>query len=170
MRNIVLIAHDAKKRDIIEWARFNREALISKRLFATRSTGEEIISGVGLPVNLLRHGPEGGDAQVAAIGAWVREKWERDLAMTKALGPKAPPSVAAEALREGIGAPLPPDERPDYDRSLATLREALEGELFAAAWADGKAMTLEQAIERAMAEGPQTSDVYATRAECSRFS
>ena len=77
---------------------------------------------------------------------------------------------AAEALREGIGAPLPPDERPDYDRSLATLREALEGELFAAAWADGKAMTLEQAIERAMAEGPQTSDVYATRAESSRFS
>ena len=40
------------------------------------------------------------DAQVAAIGAWVREKWERDLAMTKALGPKAPPSVAAETLRE----------------------------------------------------------------------
>ena len=67
MRNIVLIAHDAKKRDIIEWARFNREALISKRLFATRSTGEEIISGVGLPVNLLRHGPEGGDAQVGAM-------------------------------------------------------------------------------------------------------
>ena len=49
MRNIVLIAHDAKKRDIIEWARFNRDALISKRLFATRSTGEEIINRVGLP-------------------------------------------------------------------------------------------------------------------------
>jgi methylglyoxal synthase len=39
MRNIVLIAHDAMKKDIIEWARFNREALISKELFATRSTG-----------------------------------------------------------------------------------------------------------------------------------
>jgi methylglyoxal synthase len=67
MRNIVLIAHDAKKKDIIEWARFNREALISKELFATRSTGEAILSGVGLPVHLLRHGPEGGDAQVAAM-------------------------------------------------------------------------------------------------------
>lgn len=67
MRNIVLIAHDAMKKEIIEWARFNREALVSKRLFATRSTGEEIVSGVGLPVNLLRHGPEGGDAQVGAM-------------------------------------------------------------------------------------------------------
>lgn len=67
MRNIVLIAHDAMKKDIIEWARFNREALISKELFATRSTGEEIIAGVGLPVHLLRHGPEGGDAQVGAM-------------------------------------------------------------------------------------------------------
>jgi methylglyoxal synthase len=67
MRNIVLIAHDAKKTDIIEWARFNRAALAFKELFATRSTGEEIIAGVGLPVNLLRHGPEGGDAQVGAM-------------------------------------------------------------------------------------------------------
>lgn len=67
MRNIVLIAHDAKKTDIIEWARFNREALAAKELFATRATGEELIAGVGLPVNLLRHGPEGGDAQVGAM-------------------------------------------------------------------------------------------------------
>ncbi|MBI5575961.1 MAG: methylglyoxal synthase [Deltaproteobacteria bacterium] len=67
MNRIVLIAHDAKKGDIIEWARFNRDALAAKELFATRSTGEEIIAGVGLPVNLLRHGPEGGDAQVGAM-------------------------------------------------------------------------------------------------------
>lgn len=67
MRNIVLIAHDAMKKDIIEWARFNREALVSKELYATRSTGDEIIARVGLPVHLLRHGPEGGDAQVGAM-------------------------------------------------------------------------------------------------------
>ncbi|MBI5342147.1 MAG: methylglyoxal synthase [Deltaproteobacteria bacterium] len=67
MKKIVLIAHDAKKGDIIEWARFNREALVPKELFATRSTGEEIIEKVELPVNLLRHGPEGGDAQVGAM-------------------------------------------------------------------------------------------------------
>src|SRR5512134_395425 len=67
MRNIVLIAHDAMKKEIIEWARFNREALVSKKLFATRSTGEEIVSRVDLPVQLLRHGPEGGDAQVGAM-------------------------------------------------------------------------------------------------------
>jgi methylglyoxal synthase len=67
MRNIVMIAHDAKKKDIIEWSYFNREALISKKLFATRSTGEAVIAGAGLPVNLLLHGPDGGDAQVGAM-------------------------------------------------------------------------------------------------------
>jgi methylglyoxal synthase len=67
MHRIALIAHDAKKSDIIEWVRFNREALMNEELFATRSTGEEIISRVGLSVSLLKHGPEGGDAQVGAM-------------------------------------------------------------------------------------------------------
>ena len=40
------------------------------------------------------------DEQVAEIEAWVRQKWERDRAMAKALGPKAPPSVAVETLQE----------------------------------------------------------------------
>ncbi|MGE5700094.1 MAG: methylglyoxal synthase [Deltaproteobacteria bacterium] len=67
MHRIALIAHDAKKSDIIEWVHFNRDALMHEELFATRSTGEEIISRVGLSVNLLKHGPEGGDAQVGAM-------------------------------------------------------------------------------------------------------
>lgn len=71
MQRIVLIAHDAKKRDMIEWALFNREALASRDLYATRSTGEEIAAKTGLRVNLLLHGPEGGDAQV---GAMIAEK------------------------------------------------------------------------------------------------
>ena len=67
MKRIVLIAHDAKKRDMIEWAQFNRKALSGKELFATKSTGEAIAREVGLPVKLLLHGPEGGDAQVGAM-------------------------------------------------------------------------------------------------------
>ncbi|MBI5420003.1 MAG: methylglyoxal synthase [Deltaproteobacteria bacterium] len=67
MKRIVLIAHDSRKKDMIEWARFNRDSLLPKELYATRSTGEAIVNEVGLPVSLLLHGPHGGDAQVGAM-------------------------------------------------------------------------------------------------------
>ncbi len=59
---------------------------------------------------------------------------------------------AAEGLRRGIGAPLPPVERPEYDRTITTTHDRLGGEAFAAAWAEGHAMPLEQAIEYALNE------------------
>jgi methylglyoxal synthase len=66
-KRVVLIAHDARKRDMIEWARFNKGTLSEMELYATHSTGEEIIKNVGLDVSLLMHGPAGGDAQVGAM-------------------------------------------------------------------------------------------------------
>ncbi len=59
---------------------------------------------------------------------------------------------AAERLREEIGAPLPPNERPRYERQVATARAALGSETFAAAWAEGRAMSMEQAIDYALAD------------------
>ena len=53
---------------------------------------------------------------------------------------------AAEVLRETIGIPLPPVERTAYERSVANARTLLGEEAFAAAWADGRTMTPEQAI------------------------
>ncbi len=67
VKRVVLIAHDARKRDMIEWCRFNKGVLSHMELFATRSTGDELIRVVGLKVNLLLHGPAGGDAQVGAM-------------------------------------------------------------------------------------------------------
>ena len=67
MMRVVLIAHDSKKKDLLEWARYNRETLASTELFATRSTGDEVARSVGLEINLLMHGPAGGDAQVGAM-------------------------------------------------------------------------------------------------------
>jgi len=64
---IVLIAHDAKKADMLEWARFNRDRLSPHDLVATRSTGDAIRKATGLDIALLKHGPEGGDAQVGAM-------------------------------------------------------------------------------------------------------
>lgn len=52
----------------------------------------------------------------------------------------------AEALREAIGTPIHPVYRADYERAVAAARTALGAEAFAAAWAEGRAMPLEQAI------------------------
>jgi predicted ATPase len=57
---------------------------------------------------------------------------------------------AAEALREAIGAPVPLVERAEYDRNVATARAQLDEATFASAWAEGRAMTLEQAVATAM--------------------
>jgi len=57
---------------------------------------------------------------------------------------------AAEALRETISAPLPPADRPDYDRSMAAARAHLGEVPFAVAWEGGKAMTPDEAIEYAL--------------------
>ncbi len=59
---------------------------------------------------------------------------------------------AAEALREAMGAPLAPVEQDEYDRSVAAAREALGEEAFEAAWAEGRAMTMEEAIAYALGE------------------
>ena len=61
---------------------------------------------------------------------------------------------AAATLREAVGAPLPPGERADYDRDLASAHAQLDEATFAAAWAEGQAMTLEQAVAYALATSP----------------
>ena len=59
---------------------------------------------------------------------------------------------ATETLREAIGAPMPPSERADYDRDVASARAQLDEATFATAWTEGRAMTLEQAIGIALDE------------------
>src|SRR5271165_1309728 len=63
---IALIAHDNKKADIAEWARFNRAALAQHDLCATGTTGQLLTGDLGLRVNCLRSGPLGGDQQIGA--------------------------------------------------------------------------------------------------------
>jgi non-specific serine/threonine protein kinase len=56
---------------------------------------------------------------------------------------------AAETARQVIGAPLPTGIRMDFDRDLAMTRAQLNTTTFEEAWAAGRRMTLEQAIEYA---------------------
>jgi len=57
---------------------------------------------------------------------------------------------ASSALREAIGAPVPPVERDPYNECIAATRARLGEAAFGAAWAEGRAMTLEQAIAYAL--------------------
>jgi tetratricopeptide (TPR) repeat protein len=59
---------------------------------------------------------------------------------------------AAAAQRDVLGAPLPPSERPDYERDLAACRAALGDGALAAALTVGGAMTVEEAVALAFAD------------------
>ncbi len=59
---------------------------------------------------------------------------------------------AAEALREVIGAPLPPSYRVSYDENVGSLRAHLAAAPVAATWAEGRAMSLEEAVAYALSE------------------
>ena len=58
--------------------------------------------------------------------------------------------AAAEALRERFGMRIRIIDRSDHKQNLGNLRTALSKTAFDAAWAEGRAMTLEQAIEYAL--------------------
>ena len=60
---------------------------------------------------------------------------------------------AAEALRDAIGAPVPPVDRADYERSVAAVRAQFDAAAFAVTWAEGRSTPLEQAITVALSEG-----------------
>ena len=64
---VALIAHDACKEEMAQWATFNRGTLSRCALFGTATTGKRVADLVGLPIDLLLSGPRGGDAQVGAM-------------------------------------------------------------------------------------------------------
>jgi len=61
--------------------------------------------------------------------------------------------AAAAALRDSIRAPLPPAYRAITDRHLTAAHARLGEAVFAAAWAEGKAMPIEQVIAMELAKG-----------------
>jgi methylglyoxal synthase len=65
-KKIALIAHDNKKADLLEWARFNKDLLAKHKLFATGTTGQLLASHLQLEIYKFKSGPLGGDQQVGA--------------------------------------------------------------------------------------------------------
>ena len=63
-KKIALVAHDNKKRDMVEWAKFNRDLLA--QIFATGTTGKILEKELGFKIIKLKSGPLGGDQQIGA--------------------------------------------------------------------------------------------------------
>ena len=65
-KRIALVAHDNKKHDLLEWARFNRDLLAQHELYATGTTGKLLEQELDIQIMRLESGALGGDQQIGA--------------------------------------------------------------------------------------------------------
>lgn len=65
-KHIALIAHDGKKKELIEWCKANQEILKHHFLCGTGTTAKLIADYTDLPVRAYNSGPLGGDQQIGA--------------------------------------------------------------------------------------------------------
>ncbi len=77
IKRIALVAHDNRKKDLIEWAEWNYEVLIHHKLISTGTTGRFVEEAIkkrlndkearDFEVTKLKSGPLGGDQQLGAM-------------------------------------------------------------------------------------------------------
>jgi methylglyoxal synthase len=65
-KKIALVAHDNQKKDLLEWAKYNRILLAHHKIYATGTTGVVLEKELGFHINKLESGPLGGDQQIGA--------------------------------------------------------------------------------------------------------
>jgi methylglyoxal synthase len=65
-KRIALVAHDNKKKELMEWAVFNKTTLAKHKLCATGSTGNLLEAALEQPITKLLSGPLGGDQQIGS--------------------------------------------------------------------------------------------------------
>lgn len=77
MKTIALVAHDNRKKDLIEWVEYNYKKLINNKLVCTGTTGSLVKKALEKNLKagqemaekmvLLKSGPLGGDQQLGAM-------------------------------------------------------------------------------------------------------
>ncbi len=65
-KKIALVAHDNKKHDLMEWARYNKALLANHELYATGTTGALLEQVLDVPITKFQSGPLGGDLEIGA--------------------------------------------------------------------------------------------------------
>ena len=65
-KHIALVAHDGKKKELVDWCDRNKEILKGHFLCGTGTTAKLISERTGLPVKGYCSGPLGGDQQIGA--------------------------------------------------------------------------------------------------------
>ncbi len=66
-KHVAVVAHDAKKDELLDWIRCNEAALAPHKLWATGTTGARVKEACPtLDVTALKSGPLGGDQQIGA--------------------------------------------------------------------------------------------------------
>lgn len=63
-KHIALIAHDSRKKDMIEWCQNHKDTLSKHFLYGTGTTAKLIGEATSLPVKGFKSGPLGGDQQI----------------------------------------------------------------------------------------------------------
>jgi predicted ATPase/DNA-binding CsgD family transcriptional regulator len=104
----------------------------SARAFSEEGLKEALAANVAVEIALCLEGVAGviaAEKGTLASVLWAAQLWG-----------------TAEALRERMGAPLPPVDRASYERSVASARNSLGKRLFSAYWAQGRSLTPEQAL------------------------
>lgn len=66
-KRIALVAHDNKKKDLIDWVLYNKTELARHELIATGTTGRLLEERLDRPVKKLLSGPLGGDQQIGSL-------------------------------------------------------------------------------------------------------
>jgi methylglyoxal synthase len=76
IKNIALVAHDNRKKDLIEWIEWNYTSLIEHKLICTGTTGGMVEQAlkkkldkedIDFNITKLKSGPLGGDQQLGAL-------------------------------------------------------------------------------------------------------
>ena len=65
-KHIALVAHDGKKKEMVDWCDKNKDILKNHFLCGTGTTARLIAEKTGLPVRAYNIGPLGGDQQIGA--------------------------------------------------------------------------------------------------------